>query len=46
MCGEYGVDPVCGFDFAAFLAFKADAEHLVAHAEKTEEAEPEPEAGG
>ena len=47
MCGEYGVDPVSGFDFAAFLAFKADAEHLVAHAEKNEgEPEPEPEAGG
>lgn len=28
MCGEYGVDPVLGFDFPAFLAFKADAEHL------------------
>ena len=29
MCGEYGVDPALGFDFAAFLAFKADAEHLM-----------------
>jgi hypothetical protein len=29
MCGEYGVDPALGFDFPAFLAFKADAAHLM-----------------
>ena len=35
MCGEYGVDPAEGFDFPAFLAFKADAEHLAENAVRT-----------
>eukprot|EP01043_Picozoa_sp_COSAG02_P008763 COSAG02_NODE_286_length_25649_cov_13.411272_16_plen_479_part_00 len=35
MCGEYGVDPALGFDFPAFLAFKADAAHLMESVSET-----------